>query len=261
MNPADKVALVTGAGSGIGFALSLALAGRGSQVVALDLDPDGLERLEAESSERDSAPLTIATDVTRWDELAAAFERSEERFGGVDIVCNVAGVNTGRPRFPDAERARWERTLAIDLWAVLAGTQLGAQMLRRRGGGVIANIGSLGGITPFPADPVYAAAKGGVVALTQSLGFLEEDNIRVVCLCPGMVDTPLLKKRQLTAAEERIVRSIPLLRADDVADSVVDVIENDALHAVTLGLLPERPAKVIPPPLRFRDDPSEAFKS
>jgi NAD(P)-dependent dehydrogenase (short-subunit alcohol dehydrogenase family) len=261
MNPAGKVALVTGAGSGIGSATSVALAQCGARVVAVDVDPDGLERLRAEIAERAAAPLAVAADVTNWAQLSAAFGRAEAEFGGVDVVCNVAGVNTGRPRYPDAQRERWERTLAIDLWAVMACTQLGVRLLRRRGGGVVVNIGSLGGLAPFPADPPYAAAKAGVVALTHSLSFLNDDGIRVVCLCPGMVDTPLLKKRQLTPDEERIVRSMPLLAADDVARSVLDAIEDDALHAVTLGLLPGRPAKVIDPPVRFRDDPSEALQS
>jgi NAD(P)-dependent dehydrogenase (short-subunit alcohol dehydrogenase family) len=261
MNPAGRVALVTGAGSGIGFATSVALAHRGARVVAVDVDPDGLERLRAEIAQPAAAPLAVAADVTDWDQLSAAYGRAEAELGGVDVVCNVAGVNTGRPRYPDAERARWERTLAIDLWAVMAGTQLGVRLLRRCGGGVVVNIGSLGGLAPFPADPPYAAAKAGVVALTHSLRFLNDDGIRVVCLCPGMVDTPLLKKRQLTPDEERIVRSMPLLAADDVARSVLDAIEDDALHAVTLGLVPGRPAKVIDPPVSFRDDPSEALQS
>ncbi len=261
MNPAGKVALVTGAGSGIGFAVSAALAGRGARVVAVDLDPDGLARLTEAVREEDPTPLAVRADVTDWDQLSAAFGRAEEELGGLDIVCNVAGVNTGRPRFPDCERGRWERTLAIDLWAVLAGTQLGVELLRRHGGGLIANIGSLGGLAPFPADPPYAAAKAGVVALSQSLGFLEGDGIRVVCLSPGMVDTPLLEKRQLTEEETKIVRSMPLLEAEDVARSVLEVIDDDALHAVTLGLLPGRPAKVIEPPIRFRDDPSDVLES
>jgi NAD(P)-dependent dehydrogenase (short-subunit alcohol dehydrogenase family) len=99
------------------------------------------------------------------------------------------------------------------------------------------------------------------VALTHSLGFLEDDHIRVVCLCPGMVDTPLLETRRLAPEEMRIVRSMPLLEAGDVARTVLDVIEDDSLHAVTLGLLPGRPAKVIDPPVKFRDDPSGALRS
>jgi 3-oxoacyl-[acyl-carrier protein] reductase len=261
MNPAGKAALVTGAGSGIGAAISVALAARGAQVVAVDLDPDGLARLQGVLRRHDPSLLAVTADVADWDQMSAAFAQAEEQLGGLDIVCNVAGVNTGRPRFPDCERARWERTLTIDLWAVLAGTQLGVQLLRRRGGGVIVNIGSLGGLGPFPADPPYAAAKAGVAALTHSLGFLKDDDIRTVCLCPGMVDTPLLEKRQLTPEEEKVVRSMPLLEADDVARSVIDAIEDDSLHAVTLGLLPGRPAKVIEPPIRFRDDPSQALES
>ncbi len=261
MEPKGRVALITGAGSGIGLATAVALARRGAKVVAVDLDAGGLKALRDAVSGVGGEALPVQTDVTRWDELASAFAKGEERFGGIDIVYNNAGVNTGRPRFPDAVRERWERTIAIDLWAVLAGTQLAVAALRRRGGGVIINTASLAAITPFPADPAYAAAKGGVVALTRSLAFLQEDKIRVVCVCPGMVDTPLLKKRELTADEEDLVRTVLLLRPEEVAGHVVSIIEDDTLHAAVLGLLPGRPPKLIPPQIRFPDDPTEVLKS
>jgi NAD(P)-dependent dehydrogenase (short-subunit alcohol dehydrogenase family) len=121
--------------------------------VAVDVDSDGLDRLRTAVAEPAPTPLAVTADVADWDQLSAAFARAEDELGGLDVVCNVAGVNTGRPRYPDSERARWERTLAIDLWAVIACTQLGVGLLRRRGGGVVVNIGSLGGLAPFPADP------------------------------------------------------------------------------------------------------------
>lgn len=260
MSPEGKVALVTGAGSGIGFATAEALAGRGARIVAVDVDAAGLGRLTAALGHQ-AGLLAIKADVTSWEELEAAFAQATERFDGLDIVCNVAGVNTGRPRYPAAERERWERTLAINLWAVMAGTQLGVGSLRRDGGGVIVNVASLAGVSPFPADPAYAAAKAGVVNLTESLGFVADERIRVVCICPGMVDTPLLEKRQLTAAEQELVRSVPLLEAGDVGASVVEAIEDEDLHAVALGLLPGRGAKPLRPRVRFENDPTESLES
>lgn len=261
MDPEGKSALVTGAGSGIGLALSAALAERGARIAALDVDPAGLEAARGAAAEAGGEAASIEVDVSRRDELADAFAQAEDRLDGLDIVCNNAGVNTGRPRFPDAPPERWRRTLAIDLEAVVAGTQLAVEALRRRGAGVIVNTASLAAVTPFPADPIYGAAKAGVVGLTQSLAFLDQEGIRVVCICPGVVDTPLLKRRDLSADEEEVLRSIPLLRAAEVAEQVVKLIEDDATHAVALGLLPGRPARVIEPPLRFEDDPTEAFRS
>lgn len=261
MEPNGRVALITGAGSGIGFATAVALARRGAQVAALDLDAGGLESLRVVVDEEPGELLTLRTDVTSWEQLAGAFSEVEAQLGGLDIVCNNAGVNTGRPRFPGAEREDWERTLAVDIWAVLAGVQLAVKALSRRRGGVIVTTGSLAAIAPFPADPVYAAAKGAVVALTRSLTFLREDGIRAVCVCPGMVDTPLLKKRDLTPDEDKIVRSAPLLGAEEVADEIVGVVEDDRLHAAVLGLLPGRPPKVIPPQLSMADDPTAGLES
>jgi NAD(P)-dependent dehydrogenase (short-subunit alcohol dehydrogenase family) len=261
MDPRGRVALVTGAGSGIGFATCVALARRGASVAALDVDAAGLESLSAVFEEQGGELLPLRADVTRWEELAAAFTDAERHLGGLDVVCNNAGVNTGRPRFPFAARERWERTIAIDLWAVMAGVQLAVEAMRGRGGGVVVSTGSLAALTPFPADPAYAAAKAAVVALTRSLGFLEDEGIRAVCLCPGMVDTPLLTKRDLTRDETELVRSVPLLRAEEVADEVVRVVEDQSLHAVVLGLLPGRPPKVIPAQLSLPDDPTAGLES
>lgn len=260
MDVEGRVALVTGAGSGIGFATAQALAKRGARIAAVDVDPAGLERLVA-TLDGGAELLPVTADVTRWEDLESAFGQAVDRFRAIDAVCNVAGVNTGRPRYPAAERERWERTLAIDLWAVMATTQLAVESFGRNGGGVIVNVASLAGVSPFPADPAYAAAKAGVVNLTESLGFVADDGIRVVCVCPGMVDTPLLEKRQLTPSEQEIVRSVPLLEADDVARAVVAAIEDEELHAVALGLLPGRDPRVLRPRVRFENDPTESLQS
>src|SRR5437763_1026712 len=112
-----RAALVTGAASGIGQATAFRLATEGVRMALVDLDESGLQRtLDAISSAGGRARL-LPADVTSWDALSEAFETAEKTFGGLDIVHNNAGVNTGRPRFPDSPRPRWELTLAIDLWA------------------------------------------------------------------------------------------------------------------------------------------------
>src|SRR3990170_2302736 len=163
MDPKGKVAFVTGGGSGIGFATASLLAANGARVVLADIDARALEFAAAE-------------------------------FGRIDIVHNNAGITErGEDLFaPDAER--WESVLDIDLRAVILGTQLAVQQLRRQGGGgVIVNTASMAGLDPIGAAPVYSAAKAGVVQFTRTLTHLASEGIRVNAICPSFTDTPMVR--------------------------------------------------------------------
>ena len=250
-----KVALVTGGGSGIGRATALRLAREGASVVVADIDEEGgretVRQIEAlpgkgraafvradPSLRSGQAPRAafIRADVTLEADVRAMMAFTEDTFGGLDILHNNAGILTGRPRFPDAEPGRWGRVLETNLGGVVLGTHYGVQALRNRGGGVIVNTASMAGLAGFAADPVYAATKGGVVMFTHSLAHLQEElSIRVNCVCPGIVDTPMLTRgREEVPAEEQerwteLMRQIPLIPAEEVADAVVELIRDDSL--------------------------------
>ena len=235
MDIQGKVALITGAGSGIGRATALRLAQEGAAIVGADIDESGgcetVRQIEAAAGRAAfvRADVTIAAD-------AQAMVAFAEAFGGLDILHNNAGIITGRPRFPDTEPERWSRVLDINLRGVILGTQYGIRAMRRRGGGVIINTASMAGIGwGFPPDPVYAASKGGVVLFTASLAPLKDElNIRVNCVCPGVVDTPMTQRSFADApaeedeASERL-RLLPLIRPEEVADAVVQLIQDDSL--------------------------------
>ena len=184
---------------------------------------------------------------------------AEETFGGLDILHNNAGIITPRPRFPDGDPEGWIAVLEINLRGVILGTQFGIAAMRKRGGGAIVNTASLAGIGyGFPPDPVYAASKGGVVLFTASLAPLKDEmNIRVNCVCPGVVDTPMFQRGRDEAPEEQSamaerMRLLPLLQPEDVADAVVEFIRDDTLAGRAmwlrngmpreLGRMPQPPA-------------------
>jgi NAD(P)-dependent dehydrogenase (short-subunit alcohol dehydrogenase family) len=191
---------------------------------------------------------------------------SEETHGGLDIANNNAGLGTPRPPFPDARPQDWDRTLMIDLWAVIAGIQAEVPALRSRGGGVIINTASIAGLMGYMPDPIYAAAKHGVVGLTRSLTYLQpESNIRVNCVCPGVVDTPMVRRvrEDLDEGEreqvEALLSSMPLIDPRTIAETVLALVRDESLNGVAMAVTYGRPPRQVEAPIRFgRPDPAQA---
>ncbi len=227
MEIADKVAVVSGAGSGIGRAAVLALASRGARVVVADIDEDGGEQTVGLAADRGGHAIFARCDVTRTENLAAVFATAATHFGGLHIVFNNAGIG-GEDLFAD-EPGDWARVIAIDLTAVIDATRLAVREMKRSGtAGVIINTASLIGLGPMGAAPVYAAAKAGVVNFSRSLAYLaKESNIRVNTICPELVDT----RMALGFGAERLVelrKSGGILAPEDIAAGVLELIEDDS---------------------------------
>jgi NAD(P)-dependent dehydrogenase (short-subunit alcohol dehydrogenase family) len=247
----NKVALVTGAGSGIGRASALRLAREGAAVAVVDLNEDGARDTVAQIEASGGKAAFVSADVTSEADVCAMIAFAEETFGGLDILHNNAGIITREPRYPEGDSAAWSRMLDINLRGVILGTQYGIRAMRKRGGGAIVNTASMAGIgVGFPPNPVYAASKGGVVLFTASMAPLAtEANIRVNCVCPGVVDTPMLRvASEAVSNEERAatssrLSSLPILAPEEIADAVVSLIKDDSLAGRALmvrnGMAPE----------------------
>lgn len=264
MDPSGKTALITGAGSGIGRATALALTAEGASVVVCDIDEVGAQETVKQIEEAGGKAVALKTDVTRREDIERMISFAEETFGGLDIVHLNAGVGTPRPTFPDARTEDWERTMTIDLWAVIAGVQAAVPALRRRGGGVIISTASMAGLITYLPDPIYAAAKHGVVGLTRSLSGLQgTDNIRVNCVCPGVVDTPLVRRGLDTMNEEERARTealfeqMPMMKPGEIAEAVLEFVHDDSLAGQAMGVMYGRPRKLIEAPVRFQRDPAQ----
>ncbi len=264
MDPKGKVALITGGGSGIGLATALALAREGASVVIADLNEDGGREAVRLIEDAGGKATFVQVDVTKRDDLERMVSFAAETFGGVDIFHNNAGIGTPQPRFPAAALELWEKTLTVDLWAVIAAVQAVVPAMRRRGGGAIVNTASLAGLIAHLPDPVYSAAKHGVVGLTRSLAFLnDEANIRVNCICPGVVDTPMVRgvPSTMTEAElkarETYVNTMPLIRPEEIAEAVLEFVRDNTLVGQAMAITYGPRRRIIDPPIRFRDDPSQ----
>jgi NAD(P)-dependent dehydrogenase (short-subunit alcohol dehydrogenase family) len=264
MDPKDKAALITGGGSGIGRATAVALAGVGASIAIADVSEQGGRETVHLIEDAGGRAAFVQVDVTKRDDLERMVAFTEETFGGLDIFHNNAGIGTPQPRFPAATAELWERTLTVDLWAVVAAVQAVAPAMQRRGGGIIVNTASIAGLIAHLPDPIYAAAKHGVVGLTRSLAFLrEEANIRVNCICPGVVDTPMVRGRpeEMTEAElkarEAYVATMPLIRPEEIAEAVLEFVRDETLVGQAMAITHGPRRRLIDPPLRFRDDPSQ----
>lgn len=235
MDIEGRVAVLTGAASGIGRATGVALAAAGARgVVLADVDDDGAEAtrdLVLQANPR-CRTLVTHTDVTALASLEAMYESAVSEFGSFDIVFNNAGIVSGPPAFPDTDPARVKLVVDIDLTSVIVSTQIAIRHLRERGG-VIVNTASTGGLNPYLADAPYAASKAGVIMFSRSCKDLHAQcGIRVNAVCPGVTETPILEK--LGGGErpdwlEPIMANIAVLRPEDIAAAVLDVIRDDAL--------------------------------
>jgi len=223
-----RTAVVSGGASGIGRSICLALARKGANIVVADIDEAGGEETVRLVGEAGAQAAFRRCDVTKTEDLEGTFAFALERFGSLDIVCNNAGIGERQDLFEDETR-EFERVIAIDLTAVIDATRLAVRAMRARGGGVIVNTASMGGLLPMPNNPVYAAAKAGVVNFTRSLAHLREQwNIRVNAICPSYTDTPLVRQ----AGEERVKEVAAILGGildpDFVAEGVVELVEDDS---------------------------------
>lgn len=215
----DQTAIVTGAARGIGRAIALALARQGANVVVhyhrSAQRAEGVRR-EVEAEGVDAA--LVQADLR--DEAAAAQIVADalDAFGGVDILVNNAGVFSGKAA-ANITAEDWRRVHAVNLLSPFLLCQAASDSMRKRGGGVILNVASGGGISPNPAYATgahYATAKAGLIMLTKRLALEWAPRIRVNCLAPGMIDskpTPLPE-----AWRKKILPHVPLDRIGTVQD-------------------------------------------
>jgi len=202
----DRVAVVTGGASGIGKATASRLAAGGGRVVLVDC-VDSEAEAKAIAGE-DGRAWGIVADVADEAAVGAAFEAVASREGRLDVLINAAGIGSPRPiTIEEATLAEWHRLCAVNLTGTFLCCRAAIPIMRRGGGGAIVNVASEIGLVGAPRSAMYGATKGGVVQLTRALAVDHApDNIRVNCVCPGPVDTPLLRQACARAADPEAKR-------------------------------------------------------
>jgi len=197
-----KVAVVTGAGSGLGESIAIRFAGSGATVVLADLDVDGAERVLREIEKAGGKGRVAETDVADAESAAALVDLAVQEYGRLDIAVNNAGI--GGPTAPVGEYPvdGWDRIIAINLSGVFYGMRYQIPAMLASGGGAIVNMASIAGRVGLANGSGYAAAKHGVVGLTETAAIeYATRGIRVNAVGPGFVNTPLIGKRSVLDSE------------------------------------------------------------
>ena len=212
-NLQGKTALATGAGSGIGRATALALARRGAKLALCDVNEGGLAETETKAREHGCEVLAQRVDVSKREEMHAFSDAVHRWVEAVDLLMNNAGVGLGA-KFLDSTLEDWNWIIGVNLMGVIHGCHFFLPAMVRRGaGGHLVNVSSAAGFFASPQLAAYCTTKFGVLGLTEALREeLAPHRIGVTAVCPGLINTPIIRSSVLRGAEatpearERIVR-------------------------------------------------------
>ena len=248
---AGKVAVVTGGASGIGRGTAERFVAEGAKVVIADIDAETGKSCAAQHGADAAFKQTDVADVEQVRELV---DFTVETFGGIHVMFNNAGISGARhPRLEEEDFADFHRVMEVNLLGVMAGTKEAARAMKTNGGGSIINVASIGGIQPAPGLWTYHASKSAVIFFSRCAAVdLGEYAIRVNCLAPGNIETPILssvmaadlpedeREAVMRAVREYIISRQAIRRqgtTEDIAQAAL-YFASDRSNYVTGSLLP-----------------------
>jgi NAD(P)-dependent dehydrogenase (short-subunit alcohol dehydrogenase family) len=234
---ANKIALITGAGSGIGLASATLFAREGAKVVCVDLDESTAAATAASINGAGGEAIAVKADVSCAEDSEAMVQAALDAFGGLHVMFNNAGImHSDDGDSQSTSEAVWDLTMSVNAKGVFLGCKYGIPAIKESGGGSIINTASfvahLGAATPQVA---YTASKGAVLALTRELSVVHaREGIRVNALCPGPLRTELLMKFLDTEAKkQRRLVHVPMGRfglAEEMAKSALFLASDDSSY-------------------------------
>lgn len=229
-----KVVLITGVAAGIGRATANLFAKEGARIVGADINEEGGKSITEKVQAFGGSMTFVKTDVSYESNIKALFEVTRD-LGGVDILFNNAGIEVAKGLLETTEED-WDRNVNVNLKSVFFCCKYAVQQMKENGRGVIINNSSVAGLVGS-FSPAYSAAKGGIIALTKALAAdFGPDNIRVNCICPGAIETPMLERvveaqGTPTDVRARRLKNYPLARfgyPDEIAQTALFLASDDS---------------------------------
>ena len=233
-----KIALITGAGSGIGRATALIFAREGATIALSDIAAEGGQETLRMVKQAGAEAIFVRTDVSKLAEVEALIAKVISNWGRLDCAFNNAGIDGKMAKTAECTEETWNRTIAVNLTGVFFCMKAEIPHMLRQGGGAIVNTASAAGLTGSPGLPAYVASKHGVVGLTRAAAIeYGREKVRVNCVCPGPIRTPMLGRLLSTRPEmeQRFASAEPLKRLGEPAEigEAVAWLCSDAASYVT----------------------------
>ncbi|MCR0985667.1 SDR family NAD(P)-dependent oxidoreductase [Roseomonas populi] len=215
-----KVAIVTGAGSraegiGNGRASAILLAEAGARVVLVDANRAWAERTAEMIASEGGQSLVVEADVTRQEDCRQIVENAVARFGGVDVLVNNVGIGGPKGTAVEVDLEAWNHGLLVNVTSMMLMAKFAVPEMARRGGGAIVNIASVAGLRGGTPNLLYPTSKGAVVNMTRAMAVHHaREGIRVNCVCPGMLHTPMMYAGGMSEEMREARRNRSLLRTE-----------------------------------------------
>ncbi|MDQ0219263.1 glucose 1-dehydrogenase [Peribacillus cavernae] len=233
----NKVVIITGAGGGMGLKTVTRFLEEGAKVVATDLTVDIIhEQLGGNAA--DDQLLIVKADITEDRDIEKLVQQTVNRFGGVDVLVNVAGIAQTATPIEDVSNETWDRIMSINTKSLFLTSRAVVPVMKKQKTGVIINVASIAAVRPRPGLNAYIASKGAALAFTQALAIeLADHKIRVNAINPGPADTKMLGQFaaegvNIEETKEAIFRnSVPLgelIQPEDIANAAVYLSSDEA---------------------------------
>ena len=200
-----KIVIVTGGAQGMGRSAALAFAREGASVAVADVDEQAGAKTVSDMAGSEGRGIVIVADMGVSADCRRVVEETVSTFGGVDVVFNNVGIQPAESYADavDLPEETWDRIIAVNLKSRFLMAKYAIPHMRERGGGVIVDNASVQGLQSMPGVSAYAASKGGDLSLVRQLSLdFARDNIRVLAVCPGTIDTPMARMAALSTGRD-----------------------------------------------------------